>query len=68
MKNYNDKMIATDQARQKPMVAFHFSGAGSKLPPVIIKAESQEEAEGMWRAMAKAAEKPTIEQPKTSGI
>ncbi len=61
-------MISNDQVKQRPMSAFHFSGAGSKVPPVVIKATSFEEATEMWRAMERAAEKPTIAQPKTSEI
>ncbi len=61
-------MVGNEDIRHKPMSSFHFSGAGSKVPPVVIKATSFEEATEMWRAMERAAEKPTIAQPKTSGI
>ncbi len=44
-------MIDAEGAEQP----FHFSGAGSNLPPVIIKATTQEEAEQKWRAMNDAA-------------
>lgn len=45
-----DKMIGNESKRD-----FHFSGAGSNLPPVIIKASSVEEAEKKWREMNDAA-------------
>lgn len=39
-----NKMVSNDSRRD-----FHFAGAGSNLPPTIIKAASIEEAEKIWR-------------------
>lgn len=44
IKGEQNKMISNNHKRD-----FHFSGAGSNLPPVIIKASSLEEAEKIWR-------------------
>lgn len=47
---HKDKMISNESHRD-----FHFSGAGSNLPPVLIKARTVEEAEAKWREMNEAA-------------
>ena len=43
-------MISNESQRD-----FHFSGAGSNLPPVTIKASTLEEAQEIWRAKNEAA-------------
>ena len=43
-------MISSESQRD-----FHFSGAGTNLPPVIIKASTLEEAQEIWRARNEAA-------------
>lgn len=50
IKDHKDKMISNKSQRD-----FHFSGAGSNLPPVVIKASSLEEAERIWREKNAAA-------------
>mgnify|MGYP007044001741 CR=1 FL=1 len=49
-KNNKNKMISNESQRD-----FHFSGAGSNLPPVTIKASTLEEAQEIWRAKNEAA-------------
>ncbi len=51
MKASSDKMIKTEHQAGAPLYGFHFSGAGSKTGPIIVKAASREEAENMYRAM-----------------
>lgn len=50
IKDSKDKMIGNEN-QNEGKGTFHFSGAGSNLPPVNIKANSMGEAEQKWRKM-----------------
>ncbi len=52
LKNEKNKMIGNEN---QGTGTFHFSGAGSNLPPVNIKANSMAEAEQKWRELNEQA-------------